>query len=458
MALRLRGATSGYIELKAPASAGDNTLTLPTNNGSANQLLKTDGSGNLSWVDDNSGVSLSGSTNNTIATVTGANALTGEANLTFDGTTLKVSGASNTTQAVFSGTGGSGARGLEIVTESVGAADEGVIFNARASGTTGRLKFNTNGATAMTILGNGGNVGIGTTSPVGNLEVRGTKANLIVAKTGLTVKSTADLHSTYDFFQIGAGGALASYSTETATASTWLIHNAYRATDTNWKRRYADTACKIEMNSPGGEIEFFTAGNNSANTNITWTPTVQVKPDGDLNISDGDLVIGTSGHGIDFSATGDGSGTNSSELLDDYEEGTWLPIFTDDGTSGNSASSYAIRLGWYTKIGNLVNLQMRLSDIVFSSFNTGHATYIKNVPYVIQGSTNRLTTGSALLSNCNLDSDTMTVGVFANTSNGDHSYFRFVQTKDNTGWAAITIDQWTSGNNEILVNFSYRTG
>ena len=106
MALRLRGATSGYIELKAPASAGDNTLTLPTNNGSANQLLKTDGSGNLSWVDDNSGVSLSGSTNNTIATVTGANALIGEANLTFDGTTLKVAGGSNTTQAGFSGTGG----------------------------------------------------------------------------------------------------------------------------------------------------------------------------------------------------------------------------------------------------------------------------------------------------------------------------------------------------------------
>ena len=93
MALRLRGATSGYIELKAPASAGDNTLTLPVNNGSANQLLKTDGSGNLSWTDDNSGVSLSGSTNNTIATVTGANALIGEANLTFDGNNLAINGS-----------------------------------------------------------------------------------------------------------------------------------------------------------------------------------------------------------------------------------------------------------------------------------------------------------------------------------------------------------------------------
>jgi len=60
MALRLRGATSGYIELKAPASAGDNTLTLPTNNGSANQLLKTDGNGNLTWVD--SATSIGGAT------------------------------------------------------------------------------------------------------------------------------------------------------------------------------------------------------------------------------------------------------------------------------------------------------------------------------------------------------------------------------------------------------------
>ncbi len=40
-----------------------------------------------------SGVALTGSTNNTITTVTGANAITGEANLTFDGSTLAVAGA-----------------------------------------------------------------------------------------------------------------------------------------------------------------------------------------------------------------------------------------------------------------------------------------------------------------------------------------------------------------------------
>ena len=49
MALRLNGATSGYVEIDAPATAGSNTLTLPDGNGSSGQYLQTDGSGGLSW-------------------------------------------------------------------------------------------------------------------------------------------------------------------------------------------------------------------------------------------------------------------------------------------------------------------------------------------------------------------------------------------------------------------------
>ena len=40
MTLRINGSTSGYTEIDAPAVAGSNTITLPTGNGSANQLLK----------------------------------------------------------------------------------------------------------------------------------------------------------------------------------------------------------------------------------------------------------------------------------------------------------------------------------------------------------------------------------------------------------------------------------
>ena len=50
MTLKLNGSSSGYTAIDAPASAGSNTLVLPTTNGSAGQVLQTDGSGNLSWV------------------------------------------------------------------------------------------------------------------------------------------------------------------------------------------------------------------------------------------------------------------------------------------------------------------------------------------------------------------------------------------------------------------------
>ncbi len=51
MTLRLNGSTSGYVEIDAPATAGSNTLVLPTGNGSADQVLSTNGSGTLSFVD-----------------------------------------------------------------------------------------------------------------------------------------------------------------------------------------------------------------------------------------------------------------------------------------------------------------------------------------------------------------------------------------------------------------------
>ena len=50
MTLKLNGSSSGYTAIDAPAAAGSNTLVLPTGNGSAGQVLQTDGNGNLSWV------------------------------------------------------------------------------------------------------------------------------------------------------------------------------------------------------------------------------------------------------------------------------------------------------------------------------------------------------------------------------------------------------------------------
>ena len=52
------------------------------------------------YVDSSSGVSLSGSTNNQVTTVTGSSALQGEPNLTFDGTVLAVTGNITATTSI----------------------------------------------------------------------------------------------------------------------------------------------------------------------------------------------------------------------------------------------------------------------------------------------------------------------------------------------------------------------
>jgi hypothetical protein len=71
---------------------------------------------------------------------------------------------------------------------------------------------------------------------------------------------------------------------------------------------------------------------------------------GNVTLSNGNLVIGTSGKGIDFSAT---PGTGTSELLADYEEGTWTPILQFGGASTGIA--YVLNNGFYTKTGNIVS-------------------------------------------------------------------------------------------------------
>ena len=69
---------------------------------------------------------------------------------------------------------------------------------------------------------------------------------------------------------------------------------------------------------------------------------------GDVTLSTGNLVIGTSGKGIDFTAT---PGTGTSELLADYEEGTWTPVVSFGGGSTAITGSF---VGKYTKIGRQV--------------------------------------------------------------------------------------------------------
>ena len=106
---------------------------------------------------------------------------------------------------------------------------------------------------------------------------------------------------------------------------------------------------------------------------------------GNAIIPDGDLVIGTSGHGIDFSATGGGSGTsNESELLADYENGEWTPVLHHYISGGFSAPSYSAAgtvVGRYTKIGNIVHISASFLGFNISNAHGSSFARITGLPF-----------------------------------------------------------------------------
>ena len=97
--------------------------------------------------------------------------------------------------------------------------------------------------------------------------------------------------------------------------------------------------------------------------------------------SDGNLHF-ASGKGIDFSATANSSGTMQSELLDDYEEGTWTPGISFGNNS--VGVTYSVQTGEYTKIGR----QVTVSGYIILS-NKGTSTgelKIEGLPFPVRNS------------------------------------------------------------------------
>jgi hypothetical protein len=118
---------------------------------------------------------------------------------------------------------------------------------------------------------------------------------------------------------------------------------------------------------------------------------------GDVTLNTGNVVMATSGKGIDFSATTSGSGTMTSELLADYEEGTWTPVL--GGFGGTSGQTYSLQTGRYTKVGRQVICSFEATLTAVGTV-TGNAI-ISGLPF------------SSVSTSSQLDGGTTTIG-FAN--------------------------------------------
>ena len=94
-------------------------------------------------------------------------------------------------------------------------------------------------------------------------------------------------------------------------------------------------------------------------------------------VSSGNVVIGTAGKGIDYSAQSGAAAGMTSELLDHYEEGTFSPTF--GASNGSSTAAYSTQSGKYTRIGNIVHVQIRITLSSLSTNSHSHA-WISGLP------------------------------------------------------------------------------
>ena len=176
------------------------------------------------------------------------------------------------------------------------------------------------------------------------------------------------------------------------------------------------------------ELQFHSA--TGASPGAGEATRLRLKPDGDVQIEDGNLVV-ASGHGIDFSATSDGSGTDTSELLDDYEEGTWTPVLNNAGGFGTNNT-----VGTYTKVGRLVTFIMQISGVRDSSSASG-TFYISGLPFAADNSTGGHGQAGCMgaLYNWNIPNTAYQIGIRVADS---QSYIQLFANFDNAADAQLT--------------------
>ena len=168
---------------------------------------------------------------------------------------------------------------------------------------------------------------------------------------------------------------------------------------------------------------------------------VTVSTAGNVTVSTGNLVIGTSGKGIDFSAVSDGSRSVSSNLLDDYETGTWTPTIP-------AGVTIAAATGIYTKVGNLVTVTCSLNSMAYVSGATHFI--IGGLPFT---STSAL---SAYLPTIGYDINTANTGQIYGFLGTSSSIVYLYETVDSAAGVAILTSALDASSSYIRFTHTYR--
>jgi len=192
-----------------------------------------------------------------------------------------------------------------------------------------------------------GNVGIGTDSPDGNLHVSSGSAGTVTASTDaneLVLEATANVGMTL------------------LTGNSSIARIRFGDADSNAR----------------GNI-FYNHANDSLGIQTAAQNAMIIDSSGDITSSrfstDGDGIKMGAGLGIKFDAYASGN------VLDDYEEGTFTPTLTTDGTDFTSVTYDARTGGSYTKVGRLVHFQLTVVTDAITAGSASGGVVIGGLPF-----------------------------------------------------------------------------
>ena len=235
------------------------------------------------------------------------------------------------------------------------------------------------------------------------------------------IAATPEAWDGFDALEVNEASIVSSGS-----GDAFFTANAYY--DGAWKYKDAGVARNVYMNSDG--IVFRTAPSGSADGTITWTEVGRWREGGGLTFN------------------GDTAAANA---LNDYEEGTFTPVWQTTGTAFSSVT-YTNQVGYYTKIGNLVHVSLRLKSTA-SSGGSGYLL-IGGLPFQIDDDTGA---GGGSPSTYFIDYHNSTINVATETRDNT-SQFYLLSSLDNASWQNVSSGGLQgSGSSEVRVSFAYQT-
>ena len=170
-----------------------------------------------------------------------------------------------------------------------------------------------------------------------------------------------------------------------------------------------------------------------------------------VEITAGNLVIGTSGKGIDFSATADSSGSMASELLDDYEEGTFDATLTDSSGGMTVTMNADYTDMKYTKIGDICHIGGSLVVSSVSGSLTGYIGF--TLPFTVKDTADSSGKWSVPVAIYDVDFPTANqYGAFMSAGEGGATAFFYTWGEDSSG-GKMNL----TSSSQLYLSFSFPT-